>query len=54
MITLDKIYVDGMEFYGYHGVFSEERKLQDYFIDVRIEIAVLDYARDDDFALCGF
>lgn len=24
---MDKVYVEGMEFYGYHGVFKEENKL---------------------------
>ena len=29
---LDKIYVNQMEFYGYHGVFPEENKLGQRFI----------------------
>ena len=36
-----------------HFSFSEERELQNDFIDMRIEIPVLDFARDDDFALWG-
>ena len=36
-----------------HFSFSEERELQNDFIDMRIEISVLDFARDDDFALWG-
>ncbi|MGG6432981.1 dihydroneopterin aldolase [Anoxybacillus sp. D401a] len=34
----DKIYVQQMEFYGYHGVFPEENKLgQRFYVDVMIE-----------------
>lgn len=34
----DKIYVQQMEFYGYHGVFPEENKLgQRFYVDVIIE-----------------
>ena len=36
-----------------HFSFPEERELQNDFIDMRIEIPVLDFARDDDFALWG-
>ncbi|MBU8788643.1 MULTISPECIES: dihydroneopterin aldolase [Bacillus] len=28
---MDKVYVEGMEFYGYHGVFDEENKLGQRF-----------------------
>lgn len=28
---IDKVYVEGMEFYGYHGVFKEENKLGQRF-----------------------
>jgi dihydroneopterin aldolase len=32
---MDKVYVEGMEFYGYHGVFEEENKLGQRFKVVR-------------------
>ena len=39
MITLDKIYVNEMEFYGYHGVFPEETKLgQRFKVDLIVEV----------------
>ena len=35
---MDKIYVNGMEFYGYHGVFPEETVLgQRFMVDVVVE-----------------
>lgn len=35
MILVDKILVNQMEFYGYHGVFPEEQKLgQRFFVDL--------------------
>ena len=34
---MDKIYFNGMEFYGYHGVYPEENKLgQRYFVDIEL------------------
>lgn len=37
-IRLDKIYVNGMEFYGYHGVLPEETVLgQRFLVDLVIE-----------------
>lgn len=37
--TIDKIYVNGMEFYGYHGVFKEETKLgQRFRVDLVVEL----------------
>lgn len=34
---MDKILLSGMEFYGYHGVFQEEKKLgQRYIVDVEL------------------
>lgn len=34
---MDKILFNGMEFYGYHGVFPEENRLgQRFFVDVEI------------------
>ena len=36
---MDKIYVNGMEFYGYHGVLPEETVLgQRFLVDVVAEI----------------
>ncbi|WP_100332755.1 dihydroneopterin aldolase [Bacillus xiapuensis] len=36
---MDKIYMTGMEFYGYHGVFPEETKLgQRFRVDVIVEL----------------
>lgn len=36
---LDKIYVNRMEFYGYHGVFSEETRLgQRFAVDLSVSI----------------
>lgn len=40
---MDKIYVNKMQFYGYHGVFSEETKLGQRFI---VDLAVgLDFRK---------
>lgn len=37
--AIDKIYVNGMEFYGYHGVFKEENKLgQRFRVDLIVEL----------------
>ncbi len=36
---MDKIYVNGMEFYGYHGVFPEEKVLgQRFFVDLVVSV----------------
>ncbi|PLT33047.1 dihydroneopterin aldolase [Bacillus sp. V5-8f] len=36
---MDKIYVNGMQFYGYHGVFPEENKLgQRFAVDLTVEL----------------
>ncbi|MDG5790178.1 dihydroneopterin aldolase [Evansella sp. AB-P1] len=36
---MDKIYVNSMEFYAYHGVFPEENKLgQRFYVDVVLEL----------------
>jgi 7,8-dihydroneopterin aldolase/epimerase/oxygenase len=38
---MDKIYVNQMEFYGYHGVFQEETKLgQRFIVDLVVEVDV--------------
>ncbi|MCM3719852.1 dihydroneopterin aldolase [Fictibacillus phosphorivorans] len=36
---MDKMYVNGMKFYGYHGVFMEEQKLgQRFNVDVTLSM----------------
>ncbi|PLR78913.1 dihydroneopterin aldolase [Bacillus sp. V3-13] len=36
---MDKIFVNKMEFYGYHGVFPEETKLgQRFIVDLTVEL----------------
>lgn len=46
---MDKIFVSGMEFYGYHGVFSEETKLgQRFRADLTVEIDLREAGRTDD------
>ncbi|MCC3359095.1 dihydroneopterin aldolase [Bacillus sp. REN16] len=38
---MDKIYVNQMQFYGYHGVFPEETKMgQRFFVDLMVEVDV--------------
>ncbi|MFK2826941.1 dihydroneopterin aldolase [Bacillus sp. B190/17] len=38
---MDKIYVTGMEFYGYHGVFPEENRLgQRFRVDAVLEVSL--------------
>ncbi|WP_010285434.1 dihydroneopterin aldolase [Bacillus timonensis] len=38
---MDKIFVNQMQFYGYHGVFQEETKLgQRFFVDLMVEVDV--------------
>lgn len=39
MLKMDKIYVNDMRFYGYHGVFPEENKLgQRFHVDLAVEL----------------
>jgi dihydroneopterin aldolase len=46
---MDKIFVNGMEFYGYHGVFAEETKLgQRFRADLTIELDLQEAGRTDD------
>ncbi|RXJ01084.1 dihydroneopterin aldolase [Anaerobacillus alkaliphilus] len=46
---MDKIYLNQMQFYGYHGVFSEETKLgQRYIVDVILETNLKEAGRTDD------
>jgi 7,8-dihydroneopterin aldolase/epimerase/oxygenase len=46
---MDKIFVNKMEFYGYHGVFPEETKLgQRFKVDLAIEIDLAKAGKSDD------
>ncbi|WP_304439356.1 dihydroneopterin aldolase [Geobacillus sp. FSL W8-0032] len=45
---MDKIYVHGMEFYGYHGVLREENILgQRFLVDVTLELDLQSAGRSD-------
>lgn len=46
---LDKVFVTGMKFYAYHGVFPEENKLgQRFIVDVVLEADLKEAAKSDD------
>ncbi|HZG71740.1 MAG TPA: dihydroneopterin aldolase [Chondromyces sp.] len=46
---VDRIYVNGMEFYGYHGVFPEENKLgQRFRVDVTLELSLRQAGQTDE------
>ncbi|HET7581015.1 MAG TPA: dihydroneopterin aldolase [Bacillales bacterium] len=46
---MDKIFLNRMAFYGYHGVFPEENKLgQRFWVDVILEGDFAEAARTDD------
>ncbi|PAD66712.1 dihydroneopterin aldolase [Bacillus sp. 7586-K] len=46
---MDKIYVNGMEFYGYHGVLAEETKLgQRFRVDLTVELDLSKAGETDD------
>lgn len=46
---IDKIFVKGMEFYGYHGVLEEENKLgQRFRVDLTVELDVKKAGETDD------
>ncbi|WP_203364405.1 dihydroneopterin aldolase [Bacillus sp. REN10] len=48
---MDKIYVTGMEFYGYHGVFPEENKLgQRFRVDATLEVPLKQAGETDQLA----
>ncbi|BBU37782.1 dihydroneopterin aldolase [Aeribacillus composti] len=48
-ITIDKIYVTGMEFWGYHGVYPEENKLgQRFRVDVILETDLKQAGKTDE------
>lgn len=46
---MDSIYLNGMAFYGYHGVYSEENKLgQRYTVDLILKTSLQRAALNDD------
>ncbi|OEH92654.1 dihydroneopterin aldolase [Bacillus solimangrovi] len=46
---MDKIYMNKLAFWGYHGVFQEENKLgQRFFVDLVLEIDLHEAAVTDD------
>ncbi|MEK4848870.1 dihydroneopterin aldolase [Paenibacillus sp. FSL H7-0756] len=46
---MDKMKLHRMEYYGYHGVFEEERKLgQRYYIDLELELDLQGAGLSDD------
>lgn len=46
---MDKIYVNQMEFWGYHGLFPEENKLgQRFYVDVELELDLRPASESDD------
>lgn len=46
---MDKIYVNKMEFYGYHGVFPEENRLgQRFIVDLTVEADLKEAGEKDD------
>lgn len=48
---MDKMVLRGMEYYGYHGVFEEERKLgQRFYVDLELELDLRQAGVSDDFS----
>lgn len=46
---MDKMIVRRMEYYGYHGVFAEERKLgQRFYVDLELELDLEEAGKNDD------
>lgn len=46
---MDKMVLRGMEYYGYHGVFAEERKLgQRFIVDLELEMDLSAAGSSDD------
>ncbi|TFJ92977.1 dihydroneopterin aldolase [Lentibacillus salicampi] len=46
---MDKILLNQMEFYGYHGLFPEENKLgQRFYVDVELMLDLKTSSRSDD------
>ncbi|MDD4239362.1 MAG: dihydroneopterin aldolase [Desulfotomaculaceae bacterium] len=49
---MDKIILQGMEFYGYHGVLPEERSLgQRFIVDLELELELRPAGESDDLEL---
>lgn len=49
---MDKIYLSGLEFYGFHGVFEEETRLgQRFYTDVVLGVALQKAGETDDLTL---
>lgn len=50
MSTIDKIFVNQMQFYGYHGVLPEENKLgQRFNVDLMVELDLAEAGKNDNF-----
>ncbi|OAB43467.1 dihydroneopterin aldolase [Paenibacillus antarcticus] len=46
---MDKMVMHRMEYYGYHGVFEEERRLgQRYYIDLELDMDLREAGEQDD------
>lgn len=46
---MDKIYIKGMEFFGYHGVMEEEKRLgQKFIIDLEVSCNLRSAGESDD------
>ncbi|MFA9458020.1 dihydroneopterin aldolase [Halalkalibacter sp. AB-rgal2] len=46
---MDRIYLNELQFYGYHGVFEEEKKLgQRYIVDVVMKLNLIEAGRTDE------
>ena len=46
---MDKMVLHRMEYYGYHGVFEEERKLgQRYYVDLELQMDLREAGEQDD------
>ncbi|GGD04524.1 dihydroneopterin aldolase [Thalassobacillus devorans] len=46
---MDKIYLNKMEFYGYHGLFPEENKLgQRFYVDLELDVDLEQAGKTDD------
>ncbi|MNJ43424.1 Dihydroneopterin aldolase [compost metagenome] len=49
---LDKMILRKMQYYGYHGVFEEERKLgQQFYVDLALELNLVEAGLTDDLNL---
>lgn len=48
---MDRMIMQGMRFYGYHGVFPEENKLgQQFIVDLIMELDLSAAGKNDDYA----